>query len=128
MGDPYAQFRYDAALPIVINQLQKRFFLYPTGTYQQQVSQNDIIRFQFPKTADFFDPWSVYLNFTVNVNPAQLANADPFYYKCLQLAGSGHSFIQRQVIYDPTGRELERFNGYNLLMDCLADINFDPQV
>jgi hypothetical protein len=112
-------FDYNPAIPDVIPQIQRRFFAYPTGTYQQFVNQSDIIRFQFPKTKDFFDPWSLYINATVNCTPAAGT--------VMQGAGSFNHIFSSVVFYDPTGRELERINGYNRLMEVLETVSYDAR-
>ena len=115
-------FDYNPAIPEVIPQIQRRFFSYPTGTYQQFVNSNDVIRFQFPKTKDFFDPWSLYFNGTINVPAPPLIPQ-----QVVQGAGSFNHIFSSVVFYDPTGRELERINGYNKLMEVLETVSYDPR-
>lgn len=112
-------FDYNPNIPEVIPQIQRRFFCYPTGTYQQFVNSNDVIRFQFPRTKDFFDPWSLYFNGTINV-PTVTGFV-------MQGAGSFNHIFSSVVFYDPTGRELERINGYNKLMEVLETVSYNPR-
>lgn len=126
MSIPYSM-NYANAPPLAFDKRVKRIEFLPTGTYNQSLSQQDIVRFNLKQAKDFIDPWSVNLELTVEVPEGVLADDNKFKYKISQLDGSAQNFIQNMVWYDPQGRELERINNYGRLACFLQEMKYNPQ-
>ena len=120
-------FDYSFVPPLTFAKRIKRIEMLPTGTYNQSLNQQDIVRFYFKSAKDLIDPWSVNVQITVQVPDNVLTDDSKFTYKCLQLDGSAQSFIQNMVIYDPQGREIERINQYSRLANFLSEMKYNPQ-
>lgn len=96
----------------------------PQGTYNNNLGSGDIVRFNI-QTEDFWDPYSAYLEVTIDVsgNP-NLANDANFTNKILQVDSSVNSIFNQLIIYNES-EELERIMHYDTLACILNDLNYD---
>ena len=95
----------------------------PIGTYNQQIGSGDVVRFMPSSKDAWWDPYSAYIELTVDVNNNLMLDDDADQInKCLQLDGSAHSFFKQLIIYH-NSTELERLQHYDILMANLKDIS-----
>lgn len=118
---------YTSTPPLTFEKRIKRIEMLPTGTYNQSLNQQDIVRFYFKSAKDLIDPWSIQIQIEITIPDNILEDDTKFHYKMMQLDGSASSFIQNMVIYDPQGREIERINQYSRLADFLNQMKYNPQ-
>lgn len=118
---------YQGTPPLTFDKRIKRIEMLPTGTYNQSLNQQDIVRFYFKSAKDLIDPWSMQVQIEITIPDQGLDDDTKFKHKCLQLDGSASSLIQNMVIYDPQGREIERINQYSRLAAFLGEMKYNPQ-
>lgn len=96
----------------------------PQGTYNNNIGSGDIVRFNI-QTEDFWDPYSAYLEITIDVsgNP-NIADDGTYTYKILQVDSSVSSIFNQEII-TVKGEEVERIMHYDTLAAILNDLNYD---
>jgi hypothetical protein len=95
----------------------------PQGFLPGNIGFNDIIRFII-QTDGYWDPYSTYINLTVDVSNNTSISGDTTG-NVLQVDGSGHSFFNSLIVYNK-GTEIERIMEYDTLGNILNDMNYDP--
>lgn len=115
---------YSNIAPTSIPNKKKMAQWNPQGTYNNNLGSGDIVRFNI-QTEDFWDPYSAYLEVTIDVsgNP-NLADDATFTNKILQVDSSVNS-VFNQLIIQTKQEEVERIMHYDTLTCILNDLNYD---
>lgn len=119
-----AALNYSNIAPTSILNKKKMAQWNPQGTYNNSLGSGDIVRFNI-QTEDFWDPYSAYLEVTIDVstNP-NIADDANFTNKILQIDSSVSGLFNQQII-SVKSEEVERIMHLDTLACILNDLNFD---
>jgi len=123
----YNAINYSNISPPILPHKAKIAKWAPLGTYGQNMNAGDIIRFNI-RTDNFWDPYSAYVEITVDVSNNQSLNnvgvGNDEKDRCLQIDSSCNSIFSQLIVYEQSD-ELERIMQLDVLMAMLKDIDYD---
>lgn len=115
---------YSTIAPTAVPNRKKMAEWNPQGTYNNNIGSGDIVRFNI-QTEDFWDPYSAYIEVTIDVsNNPNIADDATYTNKILQVDSSVNTIFNQMIIYHGSD-ELERIMHYDTLGCIMNDLNFD---